>query len=467
MALMHFDLVVIGSGPGGYVAAVRASQLGMKVAVVERDRLGGVCLNWGCIPTKALLKSAEVFATLSHAKDFGIVAPDLSFDFAAVMKRSRQVADRMAKGVEFLFKKNNVTHFSGTGRLIKPDRVAVMDDSGNMTQELSAKFILIATGARPRSIPGVEIDGIRVISSKQALQLEKVPHSMIVIGAGAIGMEFAYFYRVFGCQVTILEMMPTVLPIEDSEISDVVARSFKKSKITIHNSSLVKKVTAHEQSVSVVFESQGQTTESQAEVALMAIGVQGNYEGLGLEELGIVVEKSYIRVDKATYQTTVHNIYAIGDIIGPPWLAHVASAEGIRAVENMAGLPVHPIDYANIPGCTYCQPQVASIGLTEQKALEQGYRINVGRFPFVANGKSLAMGEREGLVKLIFDASSGLLLGAHVAHAEATELIGELGVIKSNNITAPALIKTIHAHPTLSEAIMEAAAAAYGEAIHG
>ncbi|MDZ7265159.1 MAG: dihydrolipoyl dehydrogenase [candidate division KSB1 bacterium] len=467
MALTHFDLVIIGSGPGGYVAAVRASQLGMNVAVVERDRLGGVCLNWGCIPTKALLKSADVFATLAHAKDYGIIANDPSFDFPAIIKRSRQVADRMAKGVEFLFKKHHITHFAGTGRLIKPDQVAVVDDTGNITHELSARFILIATGARPRSIPGVPIDGSRVISSKHALTLEKLPQSMIVIGAGAIGMEFAYFYHTFGCQVTILEMMPTVLPIEDAEIADAVARSFKKSKISIHTNSLVKQVTAHDQGVSVVFETNNQTTELQAEMALMAIGVQGNYEGLGLEELGIAVEKSYIKINKTTYQTSIDHIYAIGDIIGPPWLAHVASAEGICAVEHIKGMAPKPIDYANIPGCTYCQPQVASIGLSEQKALELGYSIKVGRFPFVANGKSLAMGEREGFVKLIFDARTELLLGAHIVHAEATELIGELSVIKSNAVTASALVKTIHAHPTLSEAVMEAAAAARGEAIHG
>ncbi len=465
MANQQFDLVIIGSGPGGYVAAVRASQLNMKVAVVERDRLGGICLNWGCVPTKALLKSADLYSTIQNASSFGIQVDKFAFDFSAVIKRSRQIADRMAKGVQFLFKQNNVTHFEGSGRLVDKNKVVVVDESGNTSSELSAKHIIIATGARPRSIPGVKIDGKKVISSKQAMSLEKIPESMIVIGAGAIGVEFAYFYHVFGCQVTILEMLPSLLPIEDKEITDVLLRSFKKYRMKIHTSSLVKSVSPENNSVRVTIESAGETTELEAAVALMAIGVQGNCEGLGLEELGIEVEKSYIKVDKS-FQTSIENIYAIGDIIGPPWLAHVASAEGINCVEKIAGLEVHPIDHNSIPGCTYCHPQVASIGLTEHNAREQGFDLKIGRFPFVASGKSIALGERDGLVKLIFDAKTDRLLGAHIIHAEATELIGELAVIKSAGVTAHELIKTIHAHPTLSEAIMEAAAAAYGEAIH-
>jgi len=465
MAAQEFDLVVIGSGPGGYVAAVRASQLGMKVAVVERDQLGGICLNWGCIPTKALLKSADVYSTIQHASSFGIQVDSASFDFAAIIKRSRQIADRMAKGVQFLFKQNNVIHFSGKGRLINSNKVAVMDKSGTITDELSAKHIIIATGARPRSIPGVVIDGNKVISSKEAMSLEKVPESMIVIGGGAIGIEFAYFYHVFGCQVTIVEMLPNLLPIEDKEITDLLSRSFKKYKMEIHTSSMVKNVQASDDQVKVTIETGGVINELEAEVALMAIGVQGNYEGLGLEDLGIEVEKSYIKVNNS-FQTKIENIYAIGDIIGPPWLAHVATAEGINCVERIAGMDVHPIDYSSIPGCTYCHPQVASIGLTEEKAKEQGFDLKIGRFPFVASGKSIALGERDGLVKLIFDATTDKLIGAHIIHAEATELIGELAVIKSAGITAHQLIKTVHAHPTLSEALMEAAAAAYGEAIH-
>ncbi len=461
----EFDIVILGSGPGGYVAAVRASQLGMKVAVIEREQVGGVCLNWGCIPTKALLKSADVYSTIQNAGAFGIQVDRASFDFAAVIKRSRQIADRMAKGVQYLFKQNNITHFSGSGRLIDKNKLGILDESANITAELVAKHIIIATGARPRSFPGVRIDGTRVISSKEAMSLEKVPESMIVIGAGAIGIEFAYFYHVFGCQVTILEMMPSLLPIEDKEITDVLLRSFKKYKMKIHTNSLVKNVITEDEKIRVTIESDGNVTELEAEIALMAIGVQGNYENLGLEDLGVKVEKSYIKVNES-FQTNVDNIYAIGDIIGPPWLAHVASAEGINCVERLAGLAVHPVDYSSIPGCTYCHPQVASIGLTEEKAREQGFDLKIGRFPFVASGKSIAIGERDGLVKLIFDAKTDKLLGAHIIHAEATELIGELAVIKSTGITAHQLIKTIHAHPTLSEAIMEAAAAAYGEAIH-
>lgn len=465
MANETFDLIIIGSGPGGYVAAVRASQLGMKVAVIERDRLGGVCLNWGCIPTKALLKSAEVYAMLKQASSFGVSSENISFDFSAIIKRSRQVADRMNKGVQFLFKQHNVTHFSGSGRIIAKDRVAVIDESGNISNELATKNIIIATGARPRSIPSIEIDGKKVISSKEAMVLERMPESMIVIGAGAIGIEFAYFYYTLGCNVTIVEMMPSILPIEDKEITDVLYRSFKKSKINIHTNSMVKQVVSENNNVKVIIDSDGVTKEIGAEVALMAIGVQGNFEGVGLDDLGIVVEKSYIKVNES-FQTNLDNIYAIGDIIGPPWLAHVASAEGIHCVERIAGLTVHPINYENIPGCTYCHPQIASIGLTEEKAQAKGFELKIGRFPFIASGKSLALGERDGLVKLIFDAKTDKLLGAHIIHAEATELIGELAVIKSNGITAHEIINTIHAHPTLSEAIMEAAAAAYGEAIH-
>ena len=465
MAEQDFDLIVIGSGPGGYVAAVRASQLGKKVAVVERDRLGGICLNWGCIPTKALLKSAEMYSNLKRANSFGITTENISLDFPEIIKRSRQIADRMAKGVQFLFKQNNVISFSGTGRFIDKNKVAVLDNSNNKMNELTAKNVIIATGARSRSIPGVEIDGEKVISSKEAMSLERLPESMIVIGAGAIGVEFAYFYHTLGCEVTIVEMLPTLLPIEDSEITDVLLRSFKKAKMKIHVDTLVKKVEKDNDCVRVIIESNGETTELEAQITLMAIGVQGNFEGIGLEDAGVEIEKGDIKVDEY-FQTNVKNIYAIGDVIGPPWLAHVASAEGITAAEKIAGMDVQPINYNNIPGCTYCHPQVASIGLTEAKAAEQGFELKIGKFPFVASGKSLALGERDGLVKLIFDAKTDALLGAHIIHAEATELIGELAVVKSTGVTAHELIKTIHAHPTLSEAIMEAAAAAYGEAIH-
>ncbi len=465
MSNENFDLIVIGSGPGGYVAAIRASQLGMNVAVIEREHVGGICLNWGCIPTKALMKSAETYSTLKQANKFGFSVENFSFDFSAIIKRSRQLASRMSKGVQFLFKKNNITVYAGTGKLITRDKVAVADPSGEITDELTAKKIIIATGARPRSIPGIEIDRKRIITSKEAMSLEKMPESMIVIGAGAIGVEFAYFYQTLGCQVTLVEMLPTILPIEDKEITDILERSFKKYKSRVHTNSMVKSVVPEGDNVKVTIESEGESRELEAELALMAIGVQGNIEGLGLEELEIEADRGYIKVDDS-FQTNIENIYAIGDIIGPPWLAHVASAEGINAVEKMAGLDVKPIDYGSIPGCTYCKPQVASIGLTEEKAIEQGYSLKIGRFPFVANGRSLAAGESEGLVKLIFDENSNKLLGAHIIHAEATELIGELSVIKTLGIEGHDLIKTIHAHPTLSEAIMEAAAAAYEEAIH-
>ena len=461
----NFDLVVIGSGPGGYVAAIRASQLGMNVAVVEQDRVGGVCLNWGCIPTKALLRSAEIFHIIQRREEFGITADNISFDFQKIVRRSRRVADRLSKGVAFLFRKNNITTFSGAGKLISSGEVAVIDENGNATATLKTKNILIATGARPRSIPNIKIDGKKVISSKEALVLEEVPESMIVIGAGAIGIEFAHFYSTLGCNVTIVEMLPHILPIEDIEITDILSKSFKKRKVSIFTNNMVRGVTTTGTGVSVTISTEKTETNLEAELALMAIGVQGNYEGLGLEQLNIKVEKGWINVNNV-YQTNIKNVYAIGDIIGPPWLAHVASAEGIYVVEKMAGLDSKPIDYDSIPGCTYCQPQVASIGLTEEKALEKGYSLKIGRFPFQANGKSIALGENQGMVKLIFEAQSEILLGAHIIHAEATELIGELSVVKHSNITGHNLVKTIHAHPTLSETIMEAAAVAYEEAVH-
>lgn len=465
MAVSKFDLVIIGSGPGGYVAAIRASQLGKKTAVVEKENVGGICLNWGCIPTKALLKSAEVFATVIEAKKFGVNVNEVNMDFEAIIKRSRQIAARMSKGVQFLFKKNNITVFSGKGKLVSGNKIAVTNDVDESIEEIEADSIIFATGARPRSIPGIKIDGKKIISSREAMSLEKMPKSMIVIGAGAIGVEFAYFYQTLGCQVTIVEMLPSLLPIEDKEITDILARSFQKLRAKAFTGSTVKQVKSSGNEVLVTIEFNGEVQEISAELALMAIGVQGNIEGIGLEETGIEVNRGYIKVDK-NYQTNIPNIYAIGDVIGPPWLAHVASAEGISVAEKLAGLTVKPINYDAIPGCTYCKPQIASVGLTEEKALEQGFEIKVGRFPFVANGRSLAAGESEGLVKLIYDARTNKLLGAHIIHAEATELIGELSVVKSLGISGHDLIKTVHAHPTLSESIMEAAAAAYGEAVH-
>ncbi|HDP99433.1 MAG TPA: dihydrolipoyl dehydrogenase [bacterium] len=466
MTEKKFDLVVLGSGPGGYVAAIRAAQLGFTVAVVEKEDVGGVCLNWGCIPTKALLKSADIFDNVKQAKKFGVVAGETSIDFPAVIRRSRQVAGRMSKGVHYLFKKNNITLFNGHGKLVDQNHLLITDASGKSLEKVSADRFIIATGARPRSIPGIEIDGKRIISSRQAMSLEKLPQSLIVIGAGAIGVEFAYFYQTLGCQVTLIEMLPSVLPIEDQEISELLLRSFKKQKIQVYTSSRVQQVKTLAGGIAVVVESDGDEQELEAELALMAIGVRGNIENIGLEETAVELENGYIKVD-ANYQTSAENIYAVGDVIGPPWLAHVASAEGIHTVEKLAGRDVKPIDYSSIPGCTYCKPQVASIGLTELKALESGLAIKIGRFPFVANGRSLAAGESEGMVKLIFDADTEKLLGAHIIHAEATELIGELAVLKTLGSKGHDLIKTIHAHPTLSESIMEAAAAAFGEAVHG
>ncbi|NOZ61508.1 MAG: dihydrolipoyl dehydrogenase [Calditrichaeota bacterium] len=461
---MAFDLVVVGAGPGGYVAAIRASQLGMKVAVVEKEHLGGICLNWGCIPTKALLKSAELYSSMKSANKFGLKAENIDFDFSAIIRRSRQIASRMSKGVAFLFKKNNIMTFVGSAKLIDAKTVAVVKDDEQIAELTGAK-VLIATGARPRSIPGIEIDHQKIITSREAMSLENLPASLIVIGAGAIGVEFAYFYQTLGCQVALVEMLPHLLPVEDEEISQQLERSFKKQKVKIFTESLVKNVKVGADDVVVSIEKNGEIVELRAEMALMAIGVQGNVENIGLEDVGVKTERSFIPVDEF-YRTNVESIYAIGDVVGPPWLAHVASAEGIRAVEKMAGKDVAAVNYDAIPGCTYCQPQIASIGLTEKAAAEKGFAVKIGRFPFVANGRSLAAGESEGMVKLIYDKKTEKLLGAHVIHAEATELIGELSVIKSLGVAGHDLINTVHAHPTLSESIMEAAAAAFGEAIH-
>ena len=460
-----FDLAVIGSGPGGYVAAIRAAQLGLNTAVIEKAELGGVCLNWGCIPTKALLHSATLLNHIKHADSFGIVTNGVSVDYTKVIKHSRSVASRLSKGIEFLFRKNKITTIAGTARLTSSGAIKVTGVDKN-EQTIEAKNILIATGARARSIPGIAFDGERVISSREAMVLSECPASLIIIGAGAIGVEFAYFFASLGTKVTLVEMMPHILPIEDAEAVQVVDKAFKKMGIDMLTNTRVEKVEKGGPGVRIHTSGQQENRILEGEKALIAIGVQGNIENLGLEEIGVKTEKGHIVVDKKTYRTSVNSIYAIGDVIGPPWLAHVASAEGIAAVEGIAGHPVVPVDYNNVPGCTYCQPQVASVGLTEEKAREKGIEIKIGRFPIRANGKAMAMGEGEGFAKLIFDARYGELIGAHIVGAEATELLAELNLGKTLETTADEIMHTMHAHPTISEIIKEASEEAYGHAIH-
>ncbi|MBS4029257.1 MAG: dihydrolipoyl dehydrogenase [Ignavibacteriales bacterium] len=460
----EFDVSIIGGGPGGYVAAIRASQLGLKTAIVEKDKLGGVCLNWGCIPTKALLKNAEIYNQFKHAEEFGISYSNLKVDFKKVIERSRKVALLNSKGVEYLMKKNKIEHISGFGKLKAKGLIEVSKD-GKVIEEIKSKHTIISTGARPRTIPGITVDGKKVITSTEAMTLQSIPKSMVIIGAGAIGIEFAYFYNSFGTKVTVVEMMPNILPVEDKEISKLLESNFKKNGIEILTDTKVENVTAGKNDVTIVVSNKDGKKSLKAEIALNAIGVQGNIENIGLETLGIKVEKGWIIVDDFG-KTNVDGIYAIGDVAGPPWLAHVASKEGIVCVENIAGKKPQPIDWDNIPGCTYCQPQVASVGLTEEKAITAGYQIKVGRFPFSASGKARAIGETDGLVKLIFDTKYGELLGAHILGSEATEMLAELNVAKSLEATGESIFGTMHAHPTLSEAIMEAAENAYGHSIH-
>jgi dihydrolipoamide dehydrogenase len=462
--LQAYDVAILGSGPGGYVAAIRASQLNLKTVLIERENLGGICLNWGCIPTKALLKSAETYALFNHANEFGLSAQNISFDFKKIIDRSRKVADINSKGVAFLMKKNKITVVNGNGKIKSASTIEVKSADGKKT-EIQAKHIIIATGGRPRSIPGMDIDGENIIEYRKAMSLEKKPESMVIIGAGAIGVEFAYFYNQLGTEITIIEMLDSILPIEDHEITNQLAKSFKKNKINIHTSAKVEAIKKTKEGVEVSFSKDGSKETVIAEKALMAIGIQGNVEDLGLEETGVKVEKSFIPVNQ-WYETNIAGIYAIGDVTGPPLLAHVASHEGIICIEKIADKSPHALDYNSIPGCTYCQPQVASIGMTEAAAKEAGYDVKIGRFPYAASGKARAIGERDGLVKLIFDSKYGELLGAHIIGAEATELIAEVGIAKTLETTATELVNTIHAHPTLSEMIMEAAGDSLGEAVH-
>lgn len=462
---MKFDVLVIGSGPGGYVAAIRASQLGLKTAVVEKESVGGVCLNWGCIPTKSLLKSAQVFEYLKHAEDYGIVIDgDARADFSKVVERSRNVAEGMSKGVQFLFKKNKIEVINGTGKL-KSKGVVTVTDAGGKSTEVEASHIILATGARSRELENLKQDGKKIIGYRKAMTLDKLPESMVVVGSGAIGSEFANFYATMGTKVTLVEFLPNVVPVEDEEVSKQLERSFKKSGMKVMTSSTVEKVDTSGKKCKVSIKTKKGEETVEADIVLSAVGITPNIENIGLEELGIETEKGKIKVD-AYYRTNVEGIYAIGDIVAGPALAHVASAEGITCVEKIAGHHPQPVDYGNIPGCTYTSPEVASVGMTEKAAKEAGYSVKVGKFPFTASGKAAAAGAKEGFVKLVFDEKYGELLGAHMIGANVTEMIAELVVAKKLETTGEEIIKSVHPHPTMSEAVMEAAAAAYDEVIH-
>ena len=461
----QYDLVVIGSGPGGYVAAIRAAQLGLKTAIVERDALGGICLNWGCIPTKALLRSAEIYETLHRLDEFGLKADNIGFDAEAVVARSRKVAAQLSNGVKFLMKKNKIDVIEGSGKLAGAGKVAVESKDGKKN-ELTAKNIILATGARARTVPGLEPDGERIWTYREAMVPKSIPKSLIVVGSGAIGIEFASFYRAFGTEVTVVEMLERILPVEDEEISKEAARAFKKRGIRLLTGATVERVEKGKHGVSATIARGGKTENIDAEIVISAVGIVGNVENLGLEDAGVEVEKTHVVVNE-WLETGAKGVYAIGDLVGPPWLAHKASHEGVLAAEHMAGLKgLHPIDTTKIPGCTYSTPQIASVGLTEAKAKEQGYEVKVGRFPFRANGKAIALGETEGFVKTVFDAKTGELLGAHMIGAEVTELIQGFGLARTLEATEADLIRAVFPHPTLSEMMGEAVLDAEGRVLH-
>jgi len=462
--MANFDLIVIGSGPGGYVAAIRASQLGMKTAIVEKESLGGICLNWGCIPTKALLKSAQVYEYIQHASDYGITIKDAKHDFEAVVKRSRGVADGMSKGVQFLMKKNKIEVIMGMGKLTKDKKVEVTKADGSKEIH-EAKSIILATGGRARELPNIKIDGEKVIEYRKAMSLPKQPKSMVIIGSGAIGVEFAYFYATMGTKVTIVEFMPRIVPVEDADISKELEKIYKKKGIDIHTNSSVESVDSKGKTCKVSVKTPAGNIVIECDVVLSAAGVVTNLEGIGLEEAGVKHDKGKVLVDDF-YQTNVPNVYAIGDIVKGPALAHVASAEGIICVEKIAGHHPQPLNYGNIPGCTYCSPEISSVGMTEEAAKAAGYEIKVGKFPFSASGKASAAGAKEGFVKVIFDAKYGEWLGAHMIGANVTEMIAEVVVARNLETTGHEILKSVHPHPTMSEAIMEATAMAYGEVIH-
>ena len=457
--MSNYDVIVLGSGPGGYVTAIRASQLGLKTAVVEKESLGGVCLNWGCIPTKALLKSAQVFEYLNHADDYGLSAENVTHDFKKIIGRSRNVASGMSKGVTFLMKKNKIDVLKGFGKVKKNNIVSV---DGN---EYTAKHIIIATGARSRILPSIQQDGKQIIGYREAMTLEKQPKSITIVGSGAIGIEFAYFYNSIGTDVTVVEYLPNIVPLEDTDISKELEKSFKKKGIKIMTSSEVMSVEKTKNKVIAMVKNNGEEIKIESEILLSAVGIKSNIENIGLEEVGIATDKDKILVDKY-YSTNIPGYYAIGDVVAGPALAHVASAEGILCVEKIAGHNVTPIDYGNIPGCTYCSPEISSVGLTEKQAIEKGYKIKVGKFPFSASGKASASGTKEGFVKVIFDEKYGEWLGCHMIGAGVTDMIAEAVLGRKLETTGSEVLKTVHPHPTMSEAVMEAVADAYDEVIH-
>ncbi len=463
----QFDLAVIGSGPGGYVAAIRASQLGLKTAIIEREHLGGICLNWGCIPTKALLRTAELYQAMRRATEFGLAADNVRFDISRVVERSREVAERLSNGVAYLMRKNKIEVIKGTARLAGDGRIAVTGKSGEALPDIETKHIIVATGARARTLPSLEPDGRLIWTYKEAMVPPSFPKSLLIIGSGAIGIEFASFYRSLGAEVTVIEMLPRILPVEDAEISGLARKAFARQGIVIHTETRVERLTRDADSVTArLRKADGNIEEVTADRVILAIGITGNVEGLGLEERGVRIEKGHIVVDEWC-RTGVSGLYAIGDVVGPPWLAHKASHEGIVCVEKIAGIDgVHPLDNTNIPACTYSSPQIASIGLTEEVARQAGHELKIGRFPYSANGKAIALGETEGLVKTIFDAKSGALIGAHLIGAEATELIQGFAIAKTLETTEAELMATIFPHPTLSEMMGESVLDAYGRALH-
>lgn len=461
---MKYDIIVLGSGPGGYVTAIRASQLGFKVAVIEKESLGGICLNWGCIPTKALLKSAQVFDYLKHASDYGLTIKEFDKDFSAVVKRSRDVADGMSKGVQFLMKKNKIDVIDGFGKIKPGKKVDVTATDGKVT-EYSADHIIIATGARSRELPNLPQDGVKVIGYRQAMTLPTQPKKMIVVGSGAIGVEFAHFYNSMGTEVTIVEFMPNIVPVEDEDISKQMERSMKKAGVNIMTNSSVERIDTSGNGVKAYVKTAKGEEILEADILLSAVGIKTNIENIGLEEVGIATDRDKILVN-AYNQTNVPGYYAIGDVTPGQALAHVASAEGINCVEKIAGLHVEPIDYGNVPGCTYATPEIASVGLTEKQAKEKGYELKIGKFPFSASGKAKAAGAADGFVKVIFDAKYGEWLGCHMIGAGVTDMIAEAVVARKLETTGHEILKAIHPHPTMSEAVMEAVAAAYDEVIH-